>query len=106
MDRLDEAIEEYKTGVEKDPSNAQCKQFLERAEEAQAMKMMNQMGGMGGMPGMFGGGMGGGDQNPFGPQALARLKTNPKFAAYFQDIQFKNMFDLCMVNPQMLMQAM
>jgi len=57
------------------------------------------MGGMGGMPGMFGGGMGGGDQNPFGPQALARLKTNPKFAAYFQDIQFKNMFDLCMVNP-------
>jgi hypothetical protein len=25
MDRLDEAIEEYKIGVAKDPSNAQCK---------------------------------------------------------------------------------
>ena len=58
------------------------------------------MGGRGGM-----GGAGGGD-GPFGKAALEKLKTNPKFAAYFQDIQFKNMFDMCMMNPQMLMQAM
>ena len=28
----------------------------------------------------------------------------PKFAGYFMDPQFKNMFDMCMQNPQMLMQ--
>ena len=59
------------------------------------------MGGMGGMPGM-----GGGKDGPFSAEALAKLKSNPKFAAYFQDVQFKNMFDMCMMNPQMLMQAM
>ena len=70
------------------------------------------MGGMGGMPGMGGmGGMGGmpgmgGGDGPFGKASLEKLKQNPKFAAYFQDVQFKNMFDMCMANPQMLMQAM
>lgn len=34
---IDEAIVQYKVGIEKDPNNAQCKQFLEQAEEAQAM---------------------------------------------------------------------
>jgi len=78
-----------------------------------AMSGIPGMGGMPGMPGMgmpgmaggMGGGMGGGD-GPFGKAALEKLKTNPKFAAYFQDVQFKNMFDMCMMNPQMLMQAM
>lgn len=56
----------------------------------------------------MGGGMGGGagGDGPFGAGALEKLKTNPKFAAYFQDVQFKNTFDMCMQNPQMLMQAM
>jgi len=65
------------------------------------------MGGMGGMPGMggMGGGMGGGD-GPFSPAKLAAIKTNPKFAAYFQDVKFKNMFDMCCMNPQMMMQFM
>ena len=31
--KLDDAIAQYQLGVEKDPANAQCKQFLERAEE-------------------------------------------------------------------------
>lgn len=58
------------------------------------------MGGMGGMPGM--GGMGGGD-GPFSAAALNKLKTNPKIAGYFLDPKFKNLFDLCVQNPQMLM---
>ena len=79
--KLDEAIEQYRVGVEKDASNAQCKQLLERAEEEQAMQMMGSMGGMPGM-GMGMPGMGGGD-GPFSKAALERIKTNPKFAAYF-----------------------
>ena len=55
------------------------------------------MGGMGGPPG--------GQDGPFSKAKLEAIKTNPKFAAYFQDVQFKNMFDMCMMNPQMLMQA-
>ena len=68
---------------------------------------MGGMPGMGGMGGM-GGGMGGAgkEDGPFGKAALEKLKTNPKFAAYFADPQFKNMFDMCMQNPQMLMQVM
>ena len=63
----------------------------------------------GGMPGM-GGGMGGGmpgmgANNPFSKEKLEALKTNPKIAPYFQDPQFKNMFEMCMQNPQMLMQV-
>lgn len=73
-------------------------------------------GGMGGMPGMggmggMGGGMGGmpgmgGADGPFSKANLERIKTMPKFAPYFADIQFKNTFDMCMMNPQMLMQVM
>lgn len=107
---LEQAVEFYEKGVEKDPNNAQCKQFLEQAEAQLTQRMMGGMGGMGGMPGMggmggmFGGGGGmgggpGGDGGPFGKAALERVKNNPKFAAYFADPQFKNMFDMCMVNP-------
>ena len=85
--KLDEAIEQYKTGVEKDPNNAQCKQFLEAAEEQQAMAMMQGMGGMGGLGGMMGGmgggmpgmggmpggGMGGGMGGGDGPFSKAKL---------------------------------
>ena len=111
---LEQAVEFYEKGVEKDPNNAQCKQFLEQAEAQLTQRMMGGMGGMGGMPGMggmggmgggmFGGGGGmgggpGGDGGPFGKAALERVKNNPKFAAYFADPQFKNMFDMCMMNP-------
>ena len=61
------------------------------------------MGGMGGMPGM--GGMGGND-GPFSAAALNKLKSNPRIAKYFEDPKFKNLFDLCVQNPQMLMQVM
>jgi hypothetical protein len=48
------------------------------------------MGGMGGMPGMPGG-----SDGPFSAAALAKLKTNPKIAKYFEDPKFKNLFELC-----------
>jgi hypothetical protein len=44
------------------------------------------------MPGMGGDG-------PFSAAALAKLKTNPKIAKYFEDPKFKNLFELCQQNP-------
>lgn len=71
-------------------------------EQAESQMMQRMMGGMGGgMPG----GMGGGD-GPFSAASLAKLKTNPKIAKYFEDPKFKNLFELCQQNPQMLMQVM
>ena len=68
-------------------------------------RMMGGMGGMGGgMPGGMGG-MGGGD-GPFSAAALAKVKTNPRIAKYFEDPKFKNLFELCQQNPQMLLQVM
>jgi stress-induced-phosphoprotein 1 len=95
---LDQAMENYQKGVDLDPSNAQCKQMLEQAEAQLMQRMMGGMGGMGGMPGMggMGGGMPGmGGDGPFSAAALAKLKTNPKIAKYFEDPKFKNLFELC-----------
>lgn len=62
------------------------------------------MPGMGGMPGGMGG-MGGAD-GPFSAAALAKVKLVPRIAKYFEDPKFKNLFELCQANPQMLMQVM
>jgi len=51
------------------------------------------MPGMGGPGGMFG-----------GPEAEAKLKANPRIAQYFNDPQFKNKWDACQEDPQMMMQ--
>ena len=78
-------------------------------------------GGMGGMPGGFGGGMGGMPGGPGGfggagpkpgaggglfggPEAEAKLRSNPRIAKYFEDPQFRNMWTMCQQNPQMMMQ--
>ena len=58
-------------------------------------------GGMGGMPGM--GGMGG-PGGMFGPQSEAKLKQNPRIAKYFEDPQFRNLWQQSQQNPQMMMQ--
>lgn len=42
----------------------------------------------------------------FGPEQMARLMTNPKTAAYFQDPKFRTLFEMCKQNPQMLTQVM
>ena len=67
------------------------------------------MGGMGGMPGGMPGGMGGGmpgmdGDGPFSAAKLEALKTNPKIAEFMKDVKFKNLYDLCIQNPQMLIQ--
>lgn len=68
--------------------------MLEAAEEEKIMKEMRGanmgMGGGMGMPGM--GGPGG---NPFSPEALEGLKTNPRTAGFFKDPQFANSFEMC-----------
>ena len=52
------------------------------------------------------GGMGGGGGGMFDAAAEAKVKQNPKIAAYFEDPQFKMMWDMCSQNPQMMMQLM
>ena len=42
----------------------------------------------------------------FGKQAMEKLMKNPRIAGYFADPQFRNMFEMCKQNPQMLMQVM
>lgn len=69
--------------------------------------MMGGMGGMGGMPGMGGKNpFGGGEDGPFSAAALTKLKSNPKIAMHLLDPKFRNLYDLCIANPQMLMQVM
>jgi hypothetical protein len=34
------------------------------------------------------------------------LKTNPKIAGHLMDPQFRSLYDMCIANPQMLMQVM
>jgi hypothetical protein len=40
-------------------------------------------------------GMGGPGGNPFSPEALEGLKTNPRTAGFFKDPQFANSFEMC-----------
>ncbi len=108
---LDEAVENYDKACKLDPANTQAKTMMDAAEKQQLQQMMAGMqnmpgmGGAGGMPGGMGAGMGGGD-GPFSAEALTKLKTNPKIAMHLMDPQFKNMYDMCIANPQMLMQVM
>jgi hypothetical protein len=56
------------------------------------------MGGMGGKNPF-----GGGEDGPFSAAALTKLKSNPKIAMHLLDPKFRNLYDLCIANPQMLM---
>ena len=52
--------------------------------------------GMGGMPGAGGPAGGGGMGGMFGgPEAEAKLKANPRIAKYFEDPQFRTMWQMC-----------
>ena len=58
---------------------------------------------MGGGPGAGGDtGMAG----MFGPEAMMKLMQNPTTAKFFQDPQFRNMFEMVKRDPNMLMQVM
>lgn len=59
---------------------------------------------MGGGRAPGGGGAGGGMFG--GPEAEAKLKSNPRIAKYFEDPQFRTMWQMCQTNPQMMMQVM
>ena len=73
--------------MEIDPENVQFKQNLQSCKDE--MKAANDpMGSM------------------FGPQAMVKLMANPRTAKYFEDPQFRNMFEMCKQQPQMLMQLM
>lgn len=89
MHKYDEAIPVYKKGIEIEPANKQLTDGLARCEEE---KMFSETGPQGGA-GMGGGPGGMGDM--FGPAGMAKLMANPRTAQYFQDPQFKTMFELC-----------
>lgn len=42
----------------------------------------------------------------FGPQAMMKLMANPRIAKYFEDIKFRNTFEMVKRDPQMLMKIM
>jgi stress-induced-phosphoprotein 1 len=81
LGRLEGALEAYEQGAKLDPSNTQIQQGLEHVQR----DMMAQASPSG-MPGGPGG--------MFGPQAEAKLKQNPRIAKYFEDPQFRNMWEL------------
>ena len=97
--KYEEAIGAYTKGVELDPQNSALTQGLAKCQQDLEMSKSG-MGG-GGMPGGMGG-LG----NMFGPEGMARCMADPKISQYFKDPQFKNMFEMCKQNPQMLMQFM
>jgi stress-induced-phosphoprotein 1 len=101
--KYEEAIPIYKKGVEIEPSNKQLTDGLARCEDEKLFSESGPQGGAG-----MGGGMGGpgGLGDMFGPAGMAKLMANPRTAAYFQDVQFKTMFEMCKQQPQMLMQVM
>jgi hypothetical protein len=39
----------------------------------------------------------------FGAEAMMKLMAIPRIAAYFQDPKFRNSFEMCKKDPQMLM---
>ena len=45
-----------------------------------------------------------GGNNPMSAENLERMKTVPKFAPWFKDVQFNNMFEMCKQNPMMILQ--
>eukprot|EP01016_Furgasonia_blochmanni_P014917 TRINITY_DN1797_c0_g1_i3.p1 TRINITY_DN1797_c0_g1~~TRINITY_DN1797_c0_g1_i3.p1 ORF type:complete len:608 (+),score=221.37 TRINITY_DN1797_c0_g1_i3:156-1979(+) len=89
---LDDAIATYKKGLELEPTNAQLKEGLERAEEE---KSKPPGGGFGGFPG-------GGKPNDFSMQMLTKLMQNPKTKEYLKDQDFVNKLMMMQQNPQLM----
>ena len=42
----------------------------------------------------------------FGPEAEAKLKTDPRTAPFFNDVDFKNKFEMCKMDQNFMMQVM
>lgn len=86
LNKKDEAKEVYNKGLEVDPNNAQIKEALENLDKPS--------------------GPAGGENPFFTPEAMGKLMTNEKTKKYLEDPDFKAKFELCKVNPQMMMQLM
>lgn len=91
LKRWEDAMEALAKAAELDPTNAQIKTAMDNLRrDFQSSKQ-----GAGGLGGLFG-----------GPEAMNKLKKNPKIAKYFEDPQFNMMWQMCQQNPQMMMQIM
>ena len=42
----------------------------------------------------------------FGPEAEAKLKADPRTAPFFNDVDFKNKFEMCKMDQNFMMQVM
>lgn len=76
----EEALEALQKGLEIEPNNAQIQGCIQNLQAS--------------------------NDPIFGPQGLAKLMQDPTVAGYFADVDFKNKFELCRQQPQMLMQLM
>ena len=86
LGRFDDSIASYEHGLKLNPDNAQIKQGLEQCRKEKAAAETDDASGM------------------FGPQAMAKLMANPRIAGYFQDPKFRNSFEMCKKDPQIMMQ--
>jgi stress-induced-phosphoprotein 1 len=86
LGRFDDAIATFEQGLKLNPDNAQIKQGLDQCRMEKAAAGTDDAGGM------------------FGPEAMVKLMSNPRIAGYFQDPKFRNSFEMCKKDPQMLMQ--
>ena len=86
LGRFDDAIATFEQGLKLNPENAQIKQGLDQCRKEKAAAGTDDAGGM------------------FGPEAMVKLMSNPRIAGYFQDPKFRNSFEMCKKDPQMLMQ--
>ena len=86
LGRFDESIASYEQGLKLNPDNAQIKQGLEQCRKEKSAAETDDASGM------------------FGPEAMMKLMANPRIAGYFQDPKFRNSFEMCKKDPQMLMQ--
>jgi stress-induced-phosphoprotein 1 len=88
LKKYDDAQKVYKKGLEVAPTDAGLLSGLEEVKKAQAAANAPASNPLGGL---------------FSPQAMEKLRGNPKFAAKFQNPQFVAKLQMMQSNPQMMM---
>jgi len=86
--KYDEAQAIYKKGLDIAPTDAGLLSGLEEVKKVQAAASAPASNPLGGL---------------FSPQAMEKLRGNPKFAAKFQNPQFVSKLQMMQTNPQMMM---
>lgn len=82
LDRKDAAKEAFQKGLELDPSNTQITSALQNLEKPAE------------------------EDGFFNAESMAKLMADPETRVMFDDLDFKNKFEFCKNNPQMMMQLM